>query len=159
MDLVKKIRETEAAYQILEGQCSSVDTEVTQYIIDNPLVQVLKSGVVWKKSEGTFRRWTQRYCILTNGGLIYFKTNSTQPQKFMLLNNYIVKALSEKEEKSAGRKYCFKVVFNHFLTKRDLIISCEDSKDLKQWVRAFHQNQLGIMTTKMELFAKRLSQQ
>lgn len=46
MAIVKKLKEAEQAYQILEQQCRAIDPEVTKYITDNPLIQLLKSGVI-----------------------------------------------------------------------------------------------------------------
>jgi len=108
----------------LEQQCKAIDEEVADYIINNPLIQLLKSGIIYKKSEGALQRWQERFMLLTNCGILYFKPNSLQPQKFKLLNNFIVKPLEEKEEKRQGRKFCFKISFNKLYTKRDLLISC-----------------------------------
>jgi hypothetical protein len=66
--------EAEKAYQILEEQCFAIDKSFTKKIKDNSLIQLLKSGIVYKKSERmAFGRWVERFLILTNCGLIYFK--------------------------------------------------------------------------------------
>lgn len=98
MSVVKKLKDAEQAYQILEQQCMTIDPEAAQYISENPLIQLLKSGIIYKRSEGALRRWQERYMMLTNCGLLYFKSNSLQPQKFKLLNNFIVYPLNAKEE-------------------------------------------------------------
>ena len=68
----------------------SIDKQYAMSIIENPMIQLLKSGVVWKKSDGMFNKWEERFLVLTNCGLLYFKKGHDQPQKFKLLNNFIV---------------------------------------------------------------------
>ena len=48
-------------------------------------------------------------------------------------------------------------MFNKLYVKKDLLISCQDRKDLQQWVKALHTHQLNTLERKMELFAKRIS--
>jgi len=63
------------------------------------MIQVLKSGIVTKKSEGTFNiSWEERFLVLCNCGLLYFKRGEDQPKKFKSLNNFIVTGLDDKEE-------------------------------------------------------------
>ena len=53
--------------------------EIGQNVVQNPLIQLLKSGVIWKKSDGAFNKWEERFLMLTNCGLLYFKKGSNQP--------------------------------------------------------------------------------
>ena len=77
MKYVKMLKETEGAYRILEEQCAVVDREYAESVRENPLVLLAKSGTVYKKSEGaTFAKWEERFLLLTNCGLLYFKRGS-----------------------------------------------------------------------------------
>lgn len=88
------------------------------------MIQVLKSGVVHKKSQGTFNiSWEERFLVLCNCGLLYFKRGEDQPKKFKSLNNFIVTGLTSDEEKKQGKSNMFKVAFNKVYVKKDMLIS------------------------------------
>lgn len=97
---IKLMKETERAYMVLYEQINKIDHDYTMSVVNNPLIQLLKTGVVLKKSDGTrFSKWEERFMMLTNCGLLYFKKGQEQPQKFKLLNNFIVRILTEEEQK------------------------------------------------------------
>ena len=56
-----------------------VDKKFADNVIQNPLIQVLKTGVVFKKSEGKFHKWEERFFLLCDCGLLYFKRGNDQP--------------------------------------------------------------------------------
>jgi hypothetical protein len=85
-----KLKQILTAYKNLYEQSNALDPEFTQTIIDNPFVQLLKHGIIEKRSDGVFNSWEERLLILTDAGLIYFKKGSDQPQKYKALNNFIV---------------------------------------------------------------------
>jgi hypothetical protein len=51
----------------------ALDADYCQSVLDNPMIQIKKSGVVWKKSDGVFNKWEERFLVLTDCGLLYFK--------------------------------------------------------------------------------------
>ena len=63
------------------------------------MILTLKTGIVLKKSEGGWVKhgWEERFLVLSNCGLMYFKREEEQPQKFKSLNNFIVESLSNEE--------------------------------------------------------------
>lgn len=54
---VNKLVTTEQAYLTLQDQLMAIDKPYAMSIIENPMIQLLKSGVIWKKSEGRFSKW------------------------------------------------------------------------------------------------------
>ena len=91
-------------------QVNALDPVFTAQIIDNALIQLLKTGFVEKRSDGgMFTSWEERFLLLTDAGLIYFKKNNDQPQKYKTLNNFIVQAIDGAAAKKAGRMFMFKI--------------------------------------------------
>lgn len=97
----------------------TLDPDYAQSVLDNPMIQIKKSGVIWKKSEGMFNQWEERFLVLTNCGLLYFKKGSEQPQKFKLLNNFLIEGLSNQECKTHKKDYILKIKFNKNHVKKD----------------------------------------
>ena len=60
---------------------------------------IAKVGPLLKKSEGLFGGWQERFCVLTNAGLLYFKVDKMQdkgdlaPQNFKPLNDFIIQEI------------------------------------------------------------------
>lgn len=71
-----------------------VDEGYSKMVVENPLIQLLRTGPVFKKSDGMMNSWEQRFLMITNCGLLYFKKGNDQPQKFKSLNNFIIQVLT-----------------------------------------------------------------
>ena len=62
----------------------------------NYFVCIRKVGVLEKKSDGFFGSWQERFVVLTNAGLIYFKVGKMKseddlvPQNFKPLNDFVL---------------------------------------------------------------------
>jgi len=86
MAIIAKLSETETKYVEMRKQVEELDKKFAKNVVENPLIQLLKSGIIWKKSDGAFNKWEERFLLLSNCGLLYFKSGHAQPQKFKLLN-------------------------------------------------------------------------
>ena len=137
------------------------DPEFADAVVNNAMIQLLKSGVVQKKSESQSMfggGWEERFMCLTNCGLLYFAKGQDQPKKFKPLNNFIFKPLTDEEEKSLGRSNVLKLIFNKKLVKQDMLIQYESKATRKAWMKAFYEFQLATLEARMSQFAKRLSE-
>ena len=111
---------------MLYEQIYRIDQDYTLSVVNNPLIQLLKTGVVFKKSDGgRFAKWEERFMMLTNCGLLYFKKGQEQPQRFKLLNNFIVRIPTEAETKQMKKQYVFRIIFNLKTVKKDLFVSVD----------------------------------
>lgn len=145
------------AYKVMHDQALVIDPSYVNSVILNPLIQCLKTGVVEKKSEGRFHKWEQRFMILTNCCLLYFKKGMDQPQKFKALNQFQIINLSEEEETQKGRPNIIKLVFNKRLVAKDMMIAFPSKAEKRSWSRALKDYQINVLEKRMELFAKRIS--
>ena len=88
-------------YKRLKQEVLKRDPQFTNKVLRNYFTCIKKVGPLWKKSEGLFGGWQQRFCVLTNGGLVYFKVNSMEskgdltPQGFKPLNDYVIQDVDE----------------------------------------------------------------
>ena len=71
--LFNKIISAEQAYVVLLNQLRHVDEGYTKMVVENPLIQLLRTGPVYKRSDGMYNSWEQRFLMLTNCGILYFK--------------------------------------------------------------------------------------
>lgn len=149
--------DTLKAYNVLYGQAQVIDPVFVAATIQNPLIQCFKTGIVEKRSEGRFAKWEQRFLVLTNCCILYFKKGLDQPQKFKALNSFQILSLNETEEKSKGRPHVIKLVFNKKLVAKDMLIACPSKAEKRSWTRAFKDYQIHVLEKRMELFAKRIS--
>ena len=121
------------------------------------MVLPLKTGIVHKKSEGAFVSWEERFLVLANCGLLYFKKGEDQPKKFKSLNNFIVKALTPEEEAKLSKKNVLRVSFNKIHVKKDMLIACPTKADRDAWVRGLTEFQLQVFEARMKKFAEKLA--
>lgn len=152
LSYLRKLKEKETEYQVWEKKCTSVDLPYAKSIINSPLILLLKSGIVYKRSEGTFEQWKERFLMLSNCGLLYFKKGAMQPAKYKLLNNFIVVPLTPEEEKKQSKKNVIRVKFNKTQVKRDLFISLKNSEERNDWVKALLVHQIKILDAKIKHF-------
>jgi len=121
------------------------------------MVLPLKTGIVQKKSEGAFVSWEERFLVLANCGLLYFKKGEDQPKKFKSLNNFIVKALTPEEERKVSKKNVLRVSFNKIHVKKDMLIACATKGDRDGWIRSLTEYQLLVFEARMKKFAEKLT--
>ena len=118
------------------------DPAFTDAVVNNAMIQCLKTGIVQKKSDsgGMFGGgWEERFMCLTNCGLLYFARGQDQPKKFKALNNFIFKPLNDADEKRLGKKNILRLIFNKKLVKNDLFVSFPDKAERKAWMKAFYE--------------------
>lgn len=73
-------------------------------LISNNFLNSNAVGYLEKKSESWFRAWTEKFCVLTNVGLLYYDDPQKRPSN---LFPSIDAKVSEVSEATYGRKYVF----------------------------------------------------
>ena len=65
----------ERAYKVLYDQVKLIDLRFASIIVNNPMIDTIRTGIVLKKSDGNWGGWDERFLVLCNCGLLYFKKN------------------------------------------------------------------------------------
>ena len=60
-------------YKRLKQEVQQRDGNFANKIMGNYFACIRKVGTLTKKSEGFFGNWQERFVVLTNAGLVYFK--------------------------------------------------------------------------------------
>ena len=72
------------------------DQIFTSKVLRNYFTLIRKVGTLWKRGSGFFGSWQQRFVVLTNAGLLYFrvdemrKEEDLEPQNFKPLNDFVI---------------------------------------------------------------------
>ena len=83
-------------YKRLKQEVQQRDGQFAGKIMRNYFANIRKVGTLTKKSEGFFGNWQERFVVLTNAGLIYFKKDNMRkeedlvPQNFKPLNDFVL---------------------------------------------------------------------
>ncbi len=73
-------------------------------LISNNFINSNAVGYLEKKSESWFREWTEKFCVLTNVGLLYYDDPQKRPSN---LFPSIDASVTEVSEATYRRKYVF----------------------------------------------------
>lgn len=77
----------------------SADKTFALKIMDNTYLRCVRVGLIWKKTQKMFKGWTEKFCVITNCGMVYFNTHKKgdlDPRKFYPLNDFQIKDVDEK---------------------------------------------------------------
>ena len=83
-------------YKRLKQEVQQRDGNFFNKLMNNYFACIRKVGTLTKKSEGFFGNWQERFVVLTNAGLIYFKKDNMKkaedlvPQNFKPLNDFVL---------------------------------------------------------------------
>ena len=87
-------------------------------------------GYLEKKSDSWFRSWTEKFCVLTNVGLLYYDDPSKRPSNlFPIIDAKVVKV----SEATYQRKWVFQIKSLSY----DLTLAARKQEDFNMWVEAF----------------------
>lgn len=83
-------------YKRLKMECERKDPIFTQKVLRNYFTLIRKVGSVYKRGGKLVASWQQRFVVLTNAGLVYFKIDEMkkeedlEPQNFKPLNDFAI---------------------------------------------------------------------
>ena len=97
----------------------------------NNFVNAYMVGYLDKKSENWFKSWTEKFCVLTNVGLLYYDDPSKRPRN---LFPSLTAAITPISVNSFNRKFVFKL--KSFNT--ELILAAKSEDDYDNWMKGFN---------------------
>ena len=68
-------------YKRLKQECLAKDPVFTNKVLRNYFTLIRKVGTLWKRGGGFFGSWQQRFVVLTNAGLMYFKVDEMRKEE------------------------------------------------------------------------------
>ena len=68
-------------YKRLKMECLAKDSVFTMKVLRNYFTLIRKVGSLWKRGAGFFGSWQQRFVVLTNAGLVYFKVDEMKKEE------------------------------------------------------------------------------
>ena len=147
-------------YKRLKAECMAKDPGFTQKVLRNYFTLIRKVGSVYKRGGKLIATWQQRFVVVSNAGLVYFKVDEMrkeedlEPQNFKPLNDF---AITEVDEKSAGRAFAFKIVFcEGSIIQKDLLLAAQNDADRREWIDAFRQHQIDTIAARSKFLEKKL---
>jgi hypothetical protein len=90
-------------------------------------------GYLEKKSDSWFRNWTEKFCVLTNVGLLYYDDPQKRPNNlFPTIDAKIIPV----NEATYNRKYVFQLKSLSI----DLTLAARKQEDYNMWTKALEQS-------------------
>ena len=68
-------------YKRLKMECEAKDPVFTNKVLRNYFTLIRKVGTLWKRGGGFFGSWQQRFVVLTNAGLMYFRVDEMKKEE------------------------------------------------------------------------------
>lgn len=93
-----------------------------------------KYGYLMKRSQNWFKQWTEKFCVITNVGLLYYNDPSQKPRNlFPIIDASIIPV----KESAFKTKYVFQI--KSF--KWEIIFRTKTEQDYVEWMEAFRKLQ------------------
>ena len=93
-------------------------------------VNSYKYGYLEKKSENWFRAWHEKFCVMTNVGLLYYNRPDERPRN-------LFPTIDAKIVPVSAKKYKKKWVFLIKSFKWEIIFAAQGEQDYNEWMEAF----------------------
>ena len=93
-------------------------------------LNALKIGYLYKRSESFFRSWTEKFCVLTNVGLLYYDDPNKRPRNLFPIIDSTIKPIP-------ADKYSRDFVFCIVSFSLEIEFAAQSKEDYDSWMRAF----------------------
>lgn len=113
-----------------KGESGSQGKKLSQALGNANFMNASKIGYLHKRAESIFHDWTEKFCVLTNVGLLYYNDPNERPHNlFPIIDSRITRVPYEKYKRHhvfliAG--YNIKIEF-----------AAPSEEEYKSWMRAF----------------------
>merc|ERR1711893_247099 len=155
-----KLKKILMRYKRLKDECRRLDPVFTNKVLRNYFTLIRKVGTLWKRGGKIMNSWQQRFVVLTNAGLVYFKVDEMrkeedlEPQNFKPLNDFVILPCKPKE---VNKPFAFKILFcKGVLIQKDLILAANGEQDMQEWITAFRLHSIDTIEAKSKFFEKKL---
>eukprot|EP00347_Sterkiella_histriomuscorum_P001390 403372219 len=145
-------------YEDLKNLMTKLDKPFTQKVVDNIYLRCVRVGLIMKKTQKMFKGWTEKFCVLTNAGMVYFNTHKKgdlDPRKFYPLNDFQIK---DVEEKTAKKKFAFKIIFLRKEICKELLLAAHTQVEKDQWIIALKEHQRQFYDARIQIFNFKLDE-
>ncbi|CDW86093.1 ph domain containing protein [Stylonychia lemnae] len=145
-------------YDDLRNLLLKLDKTFTQKMVDDIYLRCVRVGMIMKKTQKMFKGWTQKFCVITNAGMVYFNTQKKgdlDPRKFYPLNDFQIK---EVDEKTAKRKFAFKIIFERKEICKELLLAALTQAEKDQWIIALKEHQRQLYDARIQVFQHKLQE-
>ena len=116
-------------------------------LISNNFLNSTAVGYLEKKSDSWFRAWSEKFCVLTNVGLLYYDDPQKRPTNlFPVIDAKIIKV----SEATYQRKWVFEIKSLAY----DLTLAARKQEDYTMWIEAFTKLQGDTERRKGEIMKK-----
>ena len=76
-----KLKKILMRYKRLKDECRRLDPVFTNKVLRNYFTLIRKVGTLWKRGGKIMNSWQQRFVVLTNAGLVYFKVDEMRKEE------------------------------------------------------------------------------
>ena len=106
-----------------------------------------KFGYLSKKSAGWFKEWSEKFCVITNIGLLYYNNPDQKPRNLFPIIDANIIAVDQSVYK---KKYVFQI--KSF--KWEIVFAAKSQQDYIEWMEAFTKLQTDTDKRKSALIKK-----
>ena len=138
--------------EILEFDPSKEDiSKQNKQLLDNLIsynfINATIAGYMDKRSENWFKSWTEKFCVLTNVGLLYYDDPYKRPKNLFPTIDCQIKPIAEGKY---NRKYVFLLKsFNY-----EIIFAARQKEEYERWIKAFARLQVETEKKKKDIIQR-----
>lgn len=154
MQSTETVEDFEKRSDQLKLELTKVDKRFVELVLENIYLNCIRVGFLWKCTHRVLKsdEWSEKWTLLTNAGLVYFNTKKKgdyDPRKFYPLNDFKIVDL---DEKTAKRKFAFKILFEHAEVSKDLIVAANSQLDKEMWIVALKEHKRQFLKARIKIF-------
>ena len=163
-------------YRRLKAEILGRDRPFTYRVTTNYFTMVRKCGPLSKYRDSLFGEWQDRFVVLTNAGMLYFKAEQMkkdtelEPQNFKPLCDFVVAEVTGAVSKQTpfltfnyvyqapkNKLYTFKIIFaKDGAIQREMLMAAPSEKDKDEWITAFRAHQIDMFEARSKYFDRKL---
>jgi len=125
-----------------QGPSQDVNFDLSKKVLDpnnqsfhkilsnNNFINAQKVGYLNKKSESYFKSWTEKFCVLTNVGLLYYNDPTKRPRNLFPIVDTQITSLDYNETK---KNHAFRIKAFSW----EIVFATKTEQDKKEWLQAF----------------------
>lgn len=130
-----------------KSDISKNNKQLFTHLISTNFINAMMVGYLDKRSDNWFRSWSEKFCVLTNVGLLYYNDPQKRPRNLFPTIDAQIIAVSEG---MYHRKYVFQMKSFTF----DITFACKSKEDYEKWMNALSQLQKDTENKRKDIMKK-----
>lgn len=126
---------------------SKNNKQLFTHLISNNFLNASIVGYLDKRSDNWFRSWSEKFCVLTNVGLLYYNDPQKRPRNLFPTIDAQIIAVSEG---MYSRKYVFQMKSFSY----DITFACRSKDDYEGWMNHLSNLQKETEQKRKEIMKK-----